>query len=62
MKVWNGSDIPCLFDSKIAYSKLLYSLPVDLENSIKSNTVSNEDLKFRRYKTMMIPVDRLVSE
>ena len=30
-KIWNGSDVPCLFDPKIAYSRQLYSLPVPLE-------------------------------
>lgn len=36
-KVWNGSDLPCLFDSKIAYSKPLYNVPVELENMIVNN-------------------------
>jgi hypothetical protein len=61
-KIWNGSDIPCLFDSKIAYSKLLYSLPVELEKKIRSNEVSYEDLKFRRYKNLIIPIDGLLSK
>ena len=33
-KIWNGSDLPCLFDPKIAYSRQLYSLPVSLEAKI----------------------------
>lgn len=60
-KIWNGSEMPCLFDSKIAYSKLLYSLPVDLEAKIRANEVPYEDLKFRRYKTLLIPIDGLLS-
>jgi flagellar biosynthesis GTPase FlhF len=60
-KIWNGSDIPCLFESKIAYSKLLYSLPADLEDRILKNEVPNEDLVFRRYKVLLIPLDSLLS-
>ncbi len=60
-KIWNGSDIPCLFDSKIAYSKMLYSLPVELERKIQSNEQSYEDIKLRRYKTLLIPIDGLLS-
>lgn len=60
-KIWNGSDIPCLFDSKIAYSKMLYSLPVNLEEAIRGNFVSYEDLKFRRYKNLIIPIDGLLN-
>jgi hypothetical protein len=56
-RVWNGSDVPCLFDPKIAYSKQLYSLPVHLEEKIMSATVPNEDLVFRRYKVLLIPID-----
>ena len=51
-----------MFDSKIAYSKQLYSIPVDLENKILNNDVPNEDLVFRRYKTMIIPIDGLLSK
>jgi hypothetical protein len=58
-KLWNGSDIPCLFDSKIAYSDLLYSLPVELERAIRKNEVNNEDLVFRRYKSLLVPIDGL---
>ncbi len=58
-KVWNGSDIPCLFDPKIAYSRQLYSLPVALEESILSNKVPHEDIMFRRYKVLLIPLDSL---
>lgn len=36
-KIWNGSDVPCLFEPKIAYSRQLYSLPVQLEEKIVSN-------------------------
>ena len=36
-KIWNGSDVPCLFEPKIAYSRQLYSLPVQLEDKILSN-------------------------
>jgi hypothetical protein len=36
-KIWNGSDVPCLFEPKIAYSRQLYSLPVQLEEKILSN-------------------------
>ena len=60
-KIWNGSDIPCLFDPKIAYSKMLYSLPVDLERKIQNNEQSYEDVKLRRYKTLVVPIDGLLS-
>ena len=60
--IWNGSDIQCLFDSKIAYSKTLYSFPVELEKKIATNEVSFEDLKFRRYKNLLIPIDGLLSQ
>jgi flagellar biosynthesis GTPase FlhF len=59
-KIWNGSEIPCLFDSKIAYSKMLYSLPVELEERIRANELPYEDLKFRRYKTLLFPIDGLL--
>lgn len=58
--MWNGSDVPCLFDPKIAYSRQLYSLPVDLEEKILKNEVPNEDIMFRRYKVLLIPVDALL--
>jgi hypothetical protein len=60
--VWNGSDIPCLFDNKIAYSKLLYSLPVSLENSIVANKVPSDDITFRRYKVLVLSLDGLFSK
>ncbi len=59
-RVWNGSDVPCLFDPKIAYSKQLYSLPVPLEESIMKGQVPHEDLAFRRYKVLIIPIDELL--
>ncbi len=61
-KIWNGSDVPCLFDPKIAYSRQLYSLPVALEEKILSNQIPQEDLTFRRYKTLIIPLDNLLSK
>lgn len=60
-KVWNGSDVPCLFDPKIAYSRQLYSLPVSLEHQITANEVPKDDLTFRRYKVLVIPLDGLFS-
>ena len=60
--IWNGSDIQCLFDSKIAYSKTLYSFPVELEQKIARNEVTFEDLKFRRYKNLLIPIDGLLGQ
>lgn len=38
-KIWNGSDVPCLFDPKIAYSRQLYTLPVELEEKIMGNQI-----------------------
>jgi hypothetical protein len=38
----------------------LYSLPLDLEEKILSGKVSNEDLIFRRYKTLIIPTEGLL--
>lgn len=32
--LFNGTDIPCLFDKKIAYLDKLSSLPLDLESQI----------------------------
>ena len=60
-KIWNGSDIPCLFDSKIAYSRQLYTIPVELEEKIMMNEVPKEDITFRRYKTLLIPIEGLFS-
>lgn len=51
------TDIPCLFDKKCAYMGRLNSLPLDLELKIQSNEVGKEDLVFRRYKSLMIPLD-----
>ena len=59
-RVWTGSDVPCLFDPKIAYSKQLYSLPVGLEEKITAGQVPNEDIVFRRYKVLLIPLDGLI--
>ena len=61
-KIWNGSELPCLFDPKIAYSKKLYSLPVPLEEQILKNEVPYEDIQFRRYKVLLIPIDALLSK
>lgn len=58
--MWNGTDVPCLFDQKVAYSKLLYALPLDLEYKIVNGVVANEDLVFRRYKTLIIPTESLL--
>ena len=38
----------------------MYSLPVDLENKIVSGEVCDEDLIFRRYKTLIIPTEGLL--
>jgi hypothetical protein len=61
-RVWNGSDVPCLFDPKIAYSQQLYALPVGLEQQIRDNKVPNEDLVFRRYKVLVVPLDGLMQK
>jgi hypothetical protein len=61
-KIWNGSDVPCLFDPKIAYSRQLYSLPVPLEEKILGNLVPKDDLVFRRYKTLVIAIDSLLAK
>lgn len=60
-KLWNGSDVPCLFDPKIAYSNLLYSIPVELEKKICNNEIDYQDIAFRRYKTLIFPLDDLLS-
>jgi hypothetical protein len=41
---------------------MLYSIPVELEEKIRRNEVSYEDLKFRRYKNLIIPIDGLLSK
>ncbi len=61
-RVWNGSEVPCLFDPKIAYSKQLYSLPVSLEENIMKGQVPHEDLAFRRYKVLILPIDDLLQK
>jgi len=30
--MWNGTDVPCLFESSIAFFDKLSQLPLDLEN------------------------------
>ncbi len=30
--LWNGTDVPCLFDSQVAYLEKMSQLPIDLEN------------------------------
>ena len=37
-------------------------MPVTLENRILAGEVPNEDLIFRRYKTLLIPIDGLISK
>ena len=58
-KAWNGSDVPCLFDPKIAYSRQLYSLPVALEEAILRGEVPSDDIMFRRYKVLLVPIEGL---
>ena len=33
--LWNGTDIPCLFDKKISYADNLSSIPLDLEDQME---------------------------
>jgi hypothetical protein len=51
------SDVPCLYDSKCAHLGELSSLPLHLERMIKNNEVPEKDLFFRRYKSLMIPIE-----
>jgi len=55
------TDIPCLFDKKCAFMSVISSLPRSLEQSIVEGTVPVDDLTFRRYKTLMLPLDRHIS-
>lgn len=50
--LFNGTDIPCLFEKKIAYLEKLSHLPLDLESQIE---ISNLSEKQTRYKTVTIP-------
>ena len=53
----NKPSIPCLFDKKSAYLSKLHSVPLDLEQKIQTDKVAKEDLVFRRYKALLIPLD-----
>ena len=50
-----------MFDPKIAYSRVLHTLPVSLDEKIDKNEVDYQDIVFRRYKTLLIPIDSLLS-
>ena len=57
---WNQHgkpNIQCLFDKKSAYLGKLHSVPLDLEQKIQTDQVPKEDLVFRRYKALLIPLD-----
>jgi len=56
-KQWNGTDVPCLFESKIAFFDKLSQLPLNLEDQIASGNMSAYQ---QRYKTMIIPFDDAV--
>ena len=51
-KAHGQTEIPCMFDQKCSYMSQLNTLPLDLELSIRNNTVQHEDLVFRRYKCL----------
>lgn len=48
------TEIPCLFDRKSAYTSQLSSLPLDLEESIRSNKLPKNEM---RYKSCLIPME-----
>ena len=53
----NKPNILHLFDKKSAYLSKLHSVPLDLEQKIQTDQVQKEDLVFRRYKALLIPLD-----
>jgi len=61
-KLWNGTEVPCLFDETIAFSPPLSSLPIVLEEMIQANEVSREDLTFGRFKMVVFPVDGFLNQ
>lgn len=55
----NGkTEIPCLFDRRSAYTSQLSSLPLDLEEAIRTKAFKRNEL---RYKSCMIPLDSHVN-
>ena len=63
-QAWHESgktDFPCLFDKKCAFMSVIPSLPTFLEASIADGSVPVTDLTFRRYKTLLIPLDAHIS-
>jgi hypothetical protein len=40
--LFNGTDIPCLFEKKITYLDKLSHLPLDLENQIQIENLSEK--------------------
>ena len=54
----NGrADFPSLFDKKCSFMSIVPSLPLFLEDDIVNNNIPWSDLTFRRYKTLLIPLD-----
>ena len=46
-----------MFDKRSAYLSKLHSVPLELETKISKDQVQKEDLVFRRYKALLIPLD-----
>jgi len=58
-KTWEAhgkTEIPCLFDQKCSYMSQLNGLPLDLEHSIRNNQIDREDVVFKRFKCLQIPL------
>ena len=54
----NGkADFPSLFDKRCSFMSIFPSLPLFLEDDIVKDNVPWSDLTFRRYKTLLVPLD-----
>jgi hypothetical protein len=51
------SDFSSLFDKRCSFMSIVPSLPLFLEDNIVKNNVPLSDLTFRRYKTLLMPLD-----
>jgi hypothetical protein len=63
-KAWIESgktEFPSLFDKKCSFMSIIPSIPTALEASIAERSVPVADLTFRRYKTLLIPLDAHIS-
>lgn len=53
--MWNGTDLPCLFNRKMGYQPKLSQIPIDLEAYLAQNP-DNRDYS-SRFKTLIVPLE-----